>query len=94
MENMKVTPPEAPTTAPTDTPNIELHLKNVESNRFKIPRPDSSLQSRVQSLSEKLNQLQTLQSMKDEFHFAEMEEIKKTVNQADIQSLKDGYSKS
>ncbi|KAF7118523.1 hypothetical protein CNMCM5793_008053 [Aspergillus hiratsukae] len=93
IENVKVTPPEAPKTVPTDISNVELRLKNVESNLFKIPRPDSSLQSRVQSLSEKLDQLQALQSMKDEFHFAEMEEIKKTVNKADIQSLKDGYSR-
>jgi chromosome segregation ATPase len=93
IENVTVTPPEAPTTVPTDVSHIELRLKNVESSLFSIPRPDSSLQSRVQSLSEKLDQLQTLQSMKDEFHFAELAEIKETVNKADIQSLKDGYSR-
>lgn len=93
IENVKVTPPEAPATVPTDTSNIEMRLKNVERNLSNIPRPDSSLQSRVRSLSEKLDQLQDLQSMKDELHFAEMEEIKNTVNKADIQSLKDGYSR-
>ncbi|RLL99154.1 hypothetical protein CFD26_103957 [Aspergillus turcosus] len=93
IENVKVTPPEAPATVPTDTSNIELRLKNVESSLSKIPRLDSSLQSRVQNLSEKLDQLQDLQAMKDELHFAEVEEIKNTVNKADIQSLKDGYSR-
>jgi chromosome segregation ATPase len=94
IEKVQVTLSEAPATAPIDASNIELRLKNVENNLSKIPRPDSSLQSRVQNLSEKLQQLQDLQAMKDELHFAEMEEIKKSaVDKAEIQSLKDSYSR-
>ncbi|EAW23509.1 uncharacterized protein NFIA_022200 [Aspergillus fischeri NRRL 181] len=94
IEKVQVIPPEGPATVPFDASNIELRLKNVEDNLSKIPRPDSSLQSTVQNLSEQLQQLQSLQAMKDEFHFAEMEEIKKsTVDKADIQSLKDSYSR-
>ncbi|KAF7183785.1 hypothetical protein CNMCM7691_004207 [Aspergillus felis] len=94
IEKAQATPPEAPATVPIDASNIELRLKNVENNLSKIPRPDSSLQSRVQNLSEKLQQLQDLQAMKDELHFAEMEEIKKSaVDKSEIQSLKDSYSR-
>ncbi|PKX89741.1 uncharacterized protein P174DRAFT_435103 [Aspergillus novofumigatus IBT 16806] len=94
IEKVQVIPPEGPATAPIDASSIELRLKNVEDNLSKIPRPDASLQSTVQNLSEQLQQLQSLQAMKDEFHFAEMEEIKKsTVDKAEIQSLKDSYSR-
>ncbi|GIK02125.1 hypothetical protein Aspvir_006168 [Aspergillus viridinutans] len=94
IEKVQITPPEAPATVRIDAPNIELRLKNVENNLSKIPRPDSSLQSRVQNLSERLQQLQDLQVMKDELHFAEMEEIKRSaVDKAEIQSLKDSYSR-
>lgn len=94
IEKVHVIPPEGPATVPIDASKIELRLKNVEDNLAMIPRPDSSLRSTVQNLSEQLQQLQSLQAMKDEFHFAEMEEIKKsTVDKADIQSLKDNYSR-
>ncbi|KAH1329399.1 hypothetical protein KXX47_006867 [Aspergillus fumigatus] len=94
IEKVHVIPPEGPATVPIDASKIELRLKNVEDNLAKIPRPDSSLRSTVQNLSEQLQQLQSLQAMKDEFHFAEMEEIKKsTVDKADIKSLKDNYSR-
>ncbi|RHZ65652.1 uncharacterized protein CDV56_105949 [Aspergillus thermomutatus] len=94
IEMVKAAPPEAPATVPIDASNIELRLKNVESNLSKVPRPDSSLQSRVQNLAEKVDQLQNLQAMKDELHFAEMEEIKKAaVDKAEIQSLKDSFSR-
>ncbi|KAF4175055.1 hypothetical protein CNMCM8694_002037 [Aspergillus lentulus] len=94
IEKVQAIPPEGSATVPIDASNIELRLKNVEDNLSKIPRPVSSLQSAVQSLSEQLQQLQSLQAMKDDFHFAEMEEIKKsTVDKAEIQSLKDSYNR-
>ncbi|GFG04728.1 hypothetical protein IFM61392_03467 [Aspergillus lentulus] len=94
IEKVQAIPPDGSATVPIDASNIELRLKNVEDNLSKIPRPVSSLQSAVQSLSEQLQQLQSLQAMKDDFHFAEMEEIKKsTVDKAEIQSLKDSYNR-
>ncbi|KAF7586568.1 hypothetical protein BBP40_008667 [Aspergillus hancockii] len=53
------------------------------------------LQSRVQNLEDILKELQTLQQMKDDFHFSEVDDLKKVLEQAsgELNSLKNNYGK-
>ncbi|EAW08464.1 uncharacterized protein ACLA_031990 [Aspergillus clavatus NRRL 1] len=96
LERIRALPPPPPQAAsPSALSTLDKRLVDLERKIAAFPRPDTgSFDSKVQALSEQLDQLQNLQAMKDELHFAELEELKKaSVEKTEIQRLKENYTR-